>query len=109
MHQNDDVSESDTLHQTAAAAAGDRHPLNDGSGASAAELNAFKAIWIRPRETVRAIIAGDPNRHVVLLVCLAGVGASLAGIGQSLPGRSDFGIPLDGSGADSCLGEPIEK
>jgi hypothetical protein len=37
----------------------------------------FKTIWLRPRATVRRIVAENPDLHVMLLVCLAGIGGSL--------------------------------
>ncbi len=37
----------------------------------------FQTIWLHPRRTVRRIVALEPELHVVLLVCLAGVGRTL--------------------------------
>jgi hypothetical protein len=52
--------------------------------------NPIWTIWTSPRQTVRRIVAEDPNRHVVLLVCLAGIGealnrASTRNAGDKLP------------------------
>ncbi len=35
--------------------------------------NPFLTVWISPRETVRRIIAENPELHVILLACLTGV------------------------------------
>ncbi|MDA8021017.1 MAG: YIP1 family protein [Thermoanaerobaculia bacterium] len=54
------------------------------------ELNPFKTVWIRPRETVRWLTATNPELHVVLLACIAGIGssldrASLRNVGDTTP------------------------
>lgn len=41
------------------------------------ELKPFRTIWTRPRDTIRWIVATNPELHVVLLICLAGIGKSL--------------------------------
>lgn len=41
------------------------------------ELQPFKTIWTSPRVTVRRIIAVNPDMHVLLLACLAGIGNTL--------------------------------
>lgn len=43
----------------------------------AEEFHPFKTIWLHPRRTVRSIVAVNPELHVVLLACLAGIGRSL--------------------------------
>jgi hypothetical protein len=50
----------------------------------------FITIWISPRSTVRRIVAENPDLHVTMLVCLAGVGqtldrASMRNAGDKLP------------------------
>jgi hypothetical protein len=52
--------------------------------------NPFGTIWVSPRETVRRIVAENPQLHVMLLTCLAGVGqaldrASMRNAGDKLP------------------------
>jgi hypothetical protein len=37
----------------------------------------FRTIWTRPRDTIRSIIAVNPQLHVLLLICLAGVANTL--------------------------------
>jgi len=37
----------------------------------------LRTIWRSPRETIRRILATDPELHVTLLICLAGIGESL--------------------------------
>lgn len=37
----------------------------------------LRAIWTRPRETIRTIVAVDPKLHVLALTCLMGVGHGL--------------------------------
>ena len=37
----------------------------------------LRTIWRNPRETIRRIVATDPELHVTLLICLAGIGESL--------------------------------
>jgi hypothetical protein len=54
------------------------------------EFKPFKTIWLRPRATVRSIIATDPALHVDLLASLWGIGqvldrASMRNLGDSLP------------------------
>lgn len=54
------------------------------------EFKPFWTIWTRPRQTVRQIITVDPELHVLLLVCLAGIGealdrASMRNVGDVLP------------------------
>ena len=41
------------------------------------DLKPFQTIWTRPRETVRWLVATNPELHVVLLVCLGGIGSTL--------------------------------
>ena len=54
------------------------------------EFQPFKTIWTRPRATVRKIVSVDPTLHVVVLVCLNGIGscldrASLQNSGNTMP------------------------
>lgn len=63
----------------------------------AQELKPFRTIWTRPRDTVRRIIAVNPELHVVPLVCLAGIGetldrASMRNAGDNMPMASIFGV-----------------
>ena len=52
-----------------------------------AELNPWRTMWLRPRATVRWLVANDPERHMLLLPALAGIHESL---GQyMLQGRGD--------------------
>jgi hypothetical protein len=39
--------------------------------------NHFLSIWTRPRETIRAIVAEDPRRHVLVLAMLSGIAQAL--------------------------------
>ena len=62
-------------------------------------FNPFLAIWTRPRRTVRRIVSEDPERHVVLLVCLAGIGetldrASMRSAGETLQLSAIIGIAV---------------
>ncbi len=66
--------------------------------------NPFETIWTRPRETVRRIISENPDQHVYLLACLAGVGetldrASMRNAGDHLP----LGVIL----AIACIFGPL--
>ena len=59
----------------------------------------FKTVWLHPRDTVRAIVAENPKLHVLLLVCLAGIGKTLNGrsmrdAGDKLPVWAIFAIAL---------------
>lgn len=63
----------------------------------ARELKPFRTIWIAPRDTVRRIVAVDPGLHVVLLVCLAGIGqtldrASVRNAGDNIPMAAIIGV-----------------
>ena len=63
----------------------------------AEELKPFRTIWTRPRDTVRRIIAENPELHVVLLVCLAGIGqtldrASMRNAGDNMPMAAIIGV-----------------
>lgn len=62
--------------------AGDSVPLE--------EIKPFRTIWTRPRDTIRWIVATNPQLHVMLLICLAGIGealdrASLRNAGDAVP------------------------
>jgi hypothetical protein len=59
---------------------------NDLSG----KFSPLRTIWSAPRNTVRRIVAENPDHHVVLLACLAGIGqaldrASLRNLGDQMP------------------------
>lgn len=61
------------------------------------ELKPFRTIWTAPRKTVRRIIAVNPDLHVVLLVCLSGIGqmldrASMRNAGDSMPMAAILGV-----------------
>ena len=60
-------------------------------------LRPFRTIWTRPRETIRKIVATNPELHVVLLVCLSGIGhgldrASLRSMGDRVPTAMILGM-----------------
>lgn len=40
-------------------------------------LNPWVSIWLKPRETIRWIVATDPTRQVILLAALGGISQSL--------------------------------
>lgn len=70
----------------------------------AEELKPFRTIWTRPRDTVRRIITENPELHVVLLVCLAGIGqsldrASMRNAGDNMPMAVIIGV--------ACLFGPL--
>ena len=46
-------------------------------------LRPWLSIWVRPRETMRRILASDPRRQTLLLAALGGIAASI-GSGRSL-------------------------
>ncbi|GIK98767.1 MAG: YIP1 family protein [Alphaproteobacteria bacterium] len=48
-------------------------PLPGGEGRAAFPARPWLTIFTRPRATMRAIIASDPERYVVLIACLSGV------------------------------------
>ncbi len=53
-------------------------------------FNPWISMWLAPRRTVRRLLDTDPNRHVILLACLGGIGEGLArasarGLGDSYP------------------------
>lgn len=53
-------------------------------------ISPFLQIWVKPRETIRKIVAMDPTKYVIPLAMLAGVGqaldrASSRSIGDSIP------------------------
>jgi hypothetical protein len=53
-------------------------------------ISPFLSIWVKPRETIRNIVATDPTRHVLLLAMLAGVFQALdravsRSVGDTLP------------------------
>jgi len=55
----------------------------------------LKTIWLRPRKTLRQILAVDPEHHVVFLACLAGIGealdrASTRNLGDQIPAIKIF-------------------
>ena len=63
------------------------------------EFQPFKTIWTRPRATVRKIISVDPALHVVVLVCLSGIGssldrASLQNSGNTMPLLVTIGLAI---------------
>ena len=70
------------------------------------DLRPFQTIWLHPRKTVRSIVAFNPEMHVLLLVCLAGIGealdrASNKNAGDSMPLGAIFALafvlgPLSG-------------
>jgi hypothetical protein len=37
----------------------------------------LKTVWIRPRETVRRVVTENPQLHMILFVCLAGIAKAL--------------------------------
>jgi len=41
------------------------------------KFDPFHTIWRSPRETIRQIVSTDPELHVTLLICLAGISESL--------------------------------
>ena len=41
------------------------------------ELRPFVTMWLSPRRTVRHIISVNPELHVLLLICLGGIGGAL--------------------------------
>jgi hypothetical protein len=52
--------------------------------------NPWLSIWIKPRATIRAIVDVDPERYVILLAVIAGIGealnrASSKNLGDTLP------------------------
>lgn len=60
-------------------------------------LNPFITVWTSPRDTVRRIVADNPELHVILLACLAGVGetldrASMRNAGDKMPIAVIIGI-----------------
>lgn len=68
----------------------DELPTNADIDIDVGELRPFKTIWMRPRATIRAIVATDPKLHVVPLVCLSGIAesldrASLRSLGDQMP------------------------
>ena len=77
-------------------------PSNESKGVTSEdllgqELKPFRTIWTRPRYTVRRIIAANPELHVALLVCLAGIGkaldrASMRNAGDSVPMALIIGV-----------------
>jgi hypothetical protein len=68
------------------------------------DSNPFLTIWIRPRRTVRRIVAKNPALHVVLLACLAGVGGTLDRASMRDAGNT---IPLSVILALACVLGPI--
>jgi hypothetical protein len=66
----------------------------------------FLTIWRRPRETIRWIVAENPNLHVMWLACLAGIGDSLGrDFGRDTGERSTVAIAIAIFGA--CIRGPI--
>ena len=54
------------------------------------DFRPFRSIWTSPRLTVRKIVSTHPELHVLMLICLAGVGktldrASMRNAGDALP------------------------
>lgn len=52
--------------------------------------NPFKTVWTSPRDTIRNVVAQNPELYVTLLACLVGVGktldrASMRNLGDRLP------------------------
>ena len=76
MDERDDLSQEDNPYRSLLSSAelsGDvpsDSPESSGPGP-------FRTIWSSPRETIRRIVATDPELHVTLLICLAGIGESL--------------------------------
>ncbi|MFO0913763.1 MAG: Yip1 family protein [Pirellulales bacterium] len=68
------------------------------------EFKPFRTIWTRPRDTVRQIIAVNPELHVVLLVCLAGIGESLD---RSSGRNAGDQMPLWAIIGAACVGGPL--
>ena len=62
----------------------------------ARELRPLKTIWTRPRDTVRRVVAKNPELHMVLLAGLAGIGkvldrASTSDAGDEMPTEAIIG------------------
>lgn len=61
-----------------------------GDSVSLEEMKPFRTIWTRPRDTIRWIVATNPQLHVMPLICIAGIGetldrASLRNVGDTVP------------------------
>ncbi|QDU94367.1 Yip1 family protein [Lignipirellula cremea] len=98
MQRDDEWNPSENPYATPRSLAYESKP---GAGAehSEQELKPFRTIWTRPRETVRRIIAVNPELHVVLLACLAGIGetldrASMRNLGDKMPLAAILGVAL---------------
>jgi hypothetical protein len=64
----------------------------------------FRTIWSSPRETIRRIVATDPELHVTLLICLAGIGESLDRASKNYAGDK---IPFEIILAFACILGPL--
>ena len=64
----------------------------------------FAEIWLHPRRTVRRLVETDPEKWVILLACLAGVGATLdRASSRNLGERIDWQLIVFGA----CLLGPL--
>lgn len=97
MPQNDDVH--DAGESQPATGAGAVAPGATARPRVAARLRPFQTIWTSPRSTVRAILAVDPGRHVLLLASLAGIQrfldrAAARDAGDSMPTLGILGMAV---------------
>lgn len=96
MQQEHESADSQNPYATPRSLSSESNEL-DNQALEAADIRPFKTIWLSPRDTVRWIVAKNPELHVVLLVCLAGVGetldrASVRNLGDQMPIAAILGI-----------------
>lgn len=103
MDERDDLSQEDNPYRSLLSSAelsGDvpsDSPESSGPGP-------FRTIWSSPRETIRRIVATDPELHVTLLICLAGIGESLNRASNRNAGDQ---LPLGAILALACILGPL--
>jgi hypothetical protein len=96
MQRDDDLNERANPYETPLSLSDESTTVASGE-VLVQELKPFRTIWTRPRDTVRRIIAVNPELHVVLLICLAGIGqtldrASMRNAGDKMPMAAIIGV-----------------
>lgn len=76
MQRDDDFIDQNNPYATPirSQSAWEPQPTEDFSNQ---ELRPFVTMWLSPRRTVRQIVSVNPELHVLMLICLGGIGGAL--------------------------------
>lgn len=103
MHRDDKFHDPDNPYASPLSSIGEPDAVT-GDDYESGELRPFTTIWTRPRVTIRGIVARDPQLHVVLLVCLAGLEQALD---RASTRNSGDQIPMVAIIAIACVFGPL--